>query len=112
MKQAHQKAEAIYIFIVGANKLIGSLFATVQMVYFATHVTNDPFQLVLIWTVFQTSVLLFEIPTGVVADVYSRRLSVILGFLVTGIGNFLVGGFSIYFLVLAGMVVLGIGDFF
>jgi DHA3 family tetracycline resistance protein-like MFS transporter len=112
LKQPHQKTEVIYLFIVGANKLIGSLFATVQMVYFATHVTNDPFQLVLIWTVFQISVLLFEIPTGVVADVYSRRLSIILGFLVTGIGNFLVGGFSIYILVLAGMVILGIGDSF
>lgn len=112
MKIKQQKADIIYLFIIGSDKLIGSLFATVQMVYFASKVTNDPFQLVLIWTVFQISVLLFEIPTGVVADVYSRRLSVILGFLVTGIGNFIVGGFPAYYLVLFGMVILGVADSF
>jgi len=95
---------------VGADKLTGSLFGTVQMVYFATRVTSDPFSLVLIWTVFQISVLLFEIPTGVIADVYSRRLSVILGFLVTSLGSLFVGAWQTYSTVLVGMVILGIGD--
>ena len=78
MKHPDKKAEVIYLSIIGADKLIGSLFATVQMVYFASNVTNDPFQLVLIWTVFQISVLLFEIPTGVVQPAfigYSRFFS-------------------------------------
>ena len=112
MKITPKKPDQIYYFIIGADKLIGSIFATVQMVYFATHVTQDPLRLVLIWTVFQVSVLVFEIPTGVVADMYSRRMSVILGFLVTGVGNFIVGGFSIYTLVLIGMVVLGVANSF
>jgi DHA3 family tetracycline resistance protein-like MFS transporter len=80
------------------------------MVYFATSVTSDPFQLVFIWTVFQISVLLFEIPTGVIADVYSRRLSVILGFLLTSLGCLFVGARQAYSLVLSGMAILGIGD--
>jgi GNAT superfamily N-acetyltransferase len=41
----------------------------VLLAYFAMDVTQDPFQLVFIWTVFQASVLVFEIPTGVVGDV-------------------------------------------
>lgn len=110
MKNRKENAQVIYLIIVGADKLIGSLFATVQMVYFATRVTSDPFQLVFIWTVFQISVLLFEIPTGVVADVYSRRLSVILGFLATSLGSLFVGAFQTYSTVLLGMVILGIGD--
>jgi DHA3 family tetracycline resistance protein-like MFS transporter len=110
LKNRKQSAHAIYLIVVGADKLTGSLFATVQMVYFATRVTSDPFQLVLIWTVFQTSVLLFEIPTGVIADIYSRRLSVILGFLVTSLGSLFVGVCQTYSLVLLGMVILGIGD--
>lgn len=110
MKNRKKNAQVIYLIIVGADKLIGSLFATVQMVYFATRVTSDPFQLVFIWTVFQISVLLFEIPTGVVADVYSRRLSVILGFLATSLGSLFVGAFQTYSTVLLGMVILGIGD--
>ena len=112
MKTTHQKTTRIYLFIIGASKFIGSLFATVQMVYFASRVTRDPFQLVMIWTVFQISVLLFEIPTGVVADVYSRRWSVILGFLVMGIGNLIVGGFPLYVWVLFGMAILGVADSF
>jgi DHA3 family tetracycline resistance protein-like MFS transporter len=110
LKNHQQSAHAIYLIIVASDKLTGSLFATVQMVYFATRVTGDPFQLALIWTIFQISVLLFEIPTGVIADTYSRRLSVILGFLVTGLGSLLVGACQTYSLVLLGMVILGIGD--
>ena len=105
-----QSAYSIYLIIVGADKLTGSLFGTVQMVYFATEVTSDPFQLVLIWTVFQISVLLFEIPTGVIADIYSRRLSVILGFLATSLGSLVVGAFQTYSLVLLAMAILGVGD--
>ena len=110
MKTRKLDPSTMYLLIIGADKLIGGLFAAVQMVYFATRVTGDPFQLVFIWTVFQTSVLLLEIPTGVIADVYSRRLSVILGFAVMGFGSFFVGAFSAYFLVLSGMVILGLGD--
>ena len=40
----------------------------------------SPFQLVLVGTVLELSVFLFEVPTGVVADTYSRRLSLIIGF--------------------------------
>lgn len=110
MKNFLSRTDLIYLFIVGADKFFGSLFATVQMIYFATDITSDPLRLVLIWTVFQTSVLLFEIPTGVIADVYSRRLSVILSFFVIFVGNIIIGGFSIYTLILLGMVILGIGD--
>lgn len=110
LKNHKLSAEVIYLLVIGADKLIGSLFATVQMVYLATRITSDPFQLVLVWTVFQLSVLLFEVPTGVIADVYSRRLSVILGFLVTSLGMLFVGAWQTYSLVLLGMVILGVGD--
>ena len=43
-----------------------------------------PLKLVLMGTVMEASVFLFEIPTGVIADTYSRRLSLIIGYL--GIG--------------------------
>ena len=93
----------------GADSLIFSLFYTVVYVYLATYVTDDPFQLVLIWTVFTATTLLFEIPTGVVADVYSRRLSVIIGFAMIGIGTIVEGVFQIFELVLLAQVVWGVG---
>ena len=45
-----------------------------------------PYQLVLVGTAVELSIFLFEIPTGVVADVFSRRLSIIIGYFLMGIG--------------------------
>ena len=42
----------------------------------------------------EAAVFLFEIPTGVVADTYSRRLSLIVGFLGMGVAWMLVGRVS------------------
>ena len=39
----------------------------------------------------EATVFLFEVPTGVVADTYSRRLSLIIGFLGMGAAWLLVG---------------------
>ena len=49
----------------------------------------SPLQLILMGTVMEATVFLFEVPTGVVADTYSRRLSLIIGFL--GMGAATVG---------------------
>ena len=46
----------------------------------------SPLQLVLVGTVLELSVFLFEVPTGVLADTYSRRLSMIIGFAIIGVG--------------------------
>ena len=46
----------------------------------------DPLQMVLVGTVLELSVFLFEIPTGVVADVVSRKLSVVIGHAMMGLG--------------------------
>jgi len=109
MKNLQRNAFIVYLIMTGADWLIGSLFNTVVYVYLATYVTDDPFQLVLISTVFTATVLIFEIPTGVVADVYSRRLSVIIGFTLLGIGALVEGLFQIFGLVLLAQVVLGVG---
>jgi DHA3 family tetracycline resistance protein-like MFS transporter len=109
MKRHPQNAFTVYLIMTGADWLIYSLFSTVVYVYLATYVTDDPFQLVLIWTVFTTTKLLFEIPTGVIADVYSRRLSVIIGYAMIGVGAIVEGVFQIFELVLLAQVVWGIG---
>ena len=56
----------------------------VMAVYLVRELHFTPLQLVLMGTVMEASVFLFEIPTGVIADTYSRRLSLIIGYL--GIG--------------------------
>jgi DHA3 family tetracycline resistance protein-like MFS transporter len=45
-------------------------------------------------TAMEAAVFVFEIPTGVVADTYSRRLSLIVGYLGMGVASMLLGVFS------------------
>ena len=51
----------------------------------------NPLELLLVGTVLEASVFLFEIPTGIVADVYSRRASIVIGFLLIGAGYIVEG---------------------
>jgi DHA3 family tetracycline resistance protein-like MFS transporter len=53
-------------------------------VYLVRELHFSPLQLVLMGTAMEAAVFLFEIPTGVVADTYSRRLSLIIGFVGMG----------------------------
>lgn len=55
-------------------------FGTILPVYvlYFRHYQINLFQIALLAAVFEASILLFEIPTGLVADIYGRRISVIL----------------------------------
>ena len=63
----------------------------VMAVYLVRELHFSPLQLILMGTAMEAAVFLFEIPTGVVADTYSRRLSLIVGYLGTGLAWLLVG---------------------
>jgi DHA3 family tetracycline resistance protein-like MFS transporter len=109
MNEHGRKALIIYIAMTSTDWLIFSLYSTVVFVYRATYITDDPFQLSLIWTAFTVTALLFEIPTGVVADVYSRRLSIIIGFSLIGVAALIEGVFRVFELVVLAQVIWGIG---
>jgi DHA3 family tetracycline resistance protein-like MFS transporter len=49
----------------------------------------SPLQLILMGTAMEATIFVFEVPTGVVADTYSRRLSLIIGLI--GMGAAIVG---------------------
>jgi DHA3 family tetracycline resistance protein-like MFS transporter len=57
----------------------------VMAVYLVRQLHLTPLQLVLMGTAMEAAVFLFEVPTGVVADTYSRRLSLIIGYLGMGL---------------------------
>ena len=86
---------------VGAERLYYALELLLSMptwVVVSVYLVNDlhltPLQLVLMGTAMEATVFLCEIPTGVVADTYSRRLSLIIGYLGMGAAWMLVGVFS------------------
>ncbi len=73
----------------------------VMAVYLVRELHFSPLQLVLMGTVMEGAVFLFEVPTGVVADTYSRRLSLIIGYLGMGAAWVAVGVVSAPWLIIA-----------
>ena len=86
-----------------------AIYATFSMVYMVEDVGLNPFQLVLVGTVLEGAVFIFEVPTGIVADVYSRRLSIIIGMVLIGAGLALTGLFTLFGTVLLAQVIWGMG---
>jgi len=79
-------AVPVYLIAAVAFSSFFALFSTLSGLYRIRVAGLDPLELVLVGTVLELSVFLFEIPTGVVADVYSRRLSVCIGYVLIGAG--------------------------
>jgi DHA3 family tetracycline resistance protein-like MFS transporter len=73
----------------------------VMAVYLVSELELSPLQLVLMGTAMEAAVFVFEIPTGVVADMYSRRLSLIIGFIGMGLAWLAVGLVSAPWLIIA-----------
>ncbi|HEY7019337.1 MAG TPA: MFS transporter [Gaiellaceae bacterium] len=73
----------------------------VMSVYLVSELHLSPLQLVLMGTAMEGAVFLCEIPTGVVADTYSRRLSLIVGYLGMGVAWLAVGLVSGPWLIIA-----------
>jgi DHA3 family tetracycline resistance protein-like MFS transporter len=63
----------------------------VMSIYLVSELDLSPLQLVLMGTAMEATVFIFEVPTGVVADTYSRRLSLVIGFVGMGVAWLLVG---------------------
>jgi DHA3 family tetracycline resistance protein-like MFS transporter len=102
-------AYRVFLSLEGARALIFSMIFTASMVYQVTVAQLSPLQLVLVGTTLEASVFLFEVPTGVVADVYSRRLSIIIGMVLSGLGFLLEGSLAIFWTILLAQVLWGVG---
>jgi DHA3 family tetracycline resistance protein-like MFS transporter len=102
-------AYRIYLIMSGATALFFTLVFTVNMVYQAQTIGLTALQLVLVGTTLEFSIFLFEVPTGVVADVYSRRLSIIIGLVLIGAGFLVEGAIPRFEAVLLSQILWGIG---
>jgi MFS transporter, DHA3 family, tetracycline resistance protein len=80
----------------------------VMAVYLVQELHLSPLQLVLMGTAMEGAVFLFEVPTGVVADTYSRRLSLVIGYLGMGLAWVAVGVVSAPWLIIALWAVWGL----
>ena len=108
----NSKAYSVYLLFRFVFSLAVSMSTVLSIVYHLEVVQLDAFQLVLVGTVLETSCFLFEIPTGVVADLYSRRRSVLIGMFLYGLGFLMEGALPWFAPVLLAQVVWGCGDTF
>src|SRR4051812_35636285 len=65
--------------------------------------------MVLVGTVLEVTCFSFEVPTGIVADVYSRRLSILIGVALIGCAYILEGAIPQFWAALGGQVFWGVG---
>lgn len=105
----NRRAYRAYLLLEGGTALFLTMIFTVTAIYRLQTVGLTPLQLVLVGTVLEASYFLFEIPTGIVADAFSRRLSVILGVVMVGAGELLEGLVPTFAAVLLAQVVAGVG---
>ncbi len=102
-------AYTVYLIFTGITSLSFSLIFTVNLVYQVETARLNPLQLVLVGTVLEFVAFVCQIPTGVLADMYSRRLAVILGILLFGIAFVLEGSFPRFDVILVSQILFGIG---
>ena len=105
-------AYPVWLFLHAAGAFGSALVTTVSAVYFVTEVGLSPLQLILVGTVMEVTYFLFELPTGVVADVYSRRLSIVIGTILQGAGFALAGSVPSFEVILIGWAIWGFGATF
>jgi MFS transporter, DHA3 family, tetracycline resistance protein len=82
---------------------------TIAPIYFVLDVGMSPLELVLAGTIFEVAYFLFEVPTGVVADTYGRRLSVIVAQVVMGAGFIVTGAVESIGVILVAQALVGFG---
>ncbi|MGZ6389090.1 MAG: MFS transporter, partial [Ktedonobacterales bacterium] len=104
-----RNAYTVYLMLTGGYSLLFALIVSVNMIYQVQVAHLNPLQLVLVGTVLEATAFLCQVPTGVLADVYSRRLAIIVGLVLMGVGFALEGSVPRFGVILLAQVVWGIG---
>jgi len=99
----------VWYLLQSGSALGDTLVWVLAPVYFVKTVGMSPLQLVLVGTFMELTVFFFEVPTGIVADVYSRRLSTIVGFVIMGLAIVFVGSIAEAWAVILGWSIWGFG---
>jgi len=106
----HQfKPTTIYLFITIAGSIFFPMIFVAYSLYQVTVAGLTALQLVLIGTALEVSAFVFEIPTGIIADVHSRKLSVIIGYILMGAGFLVMGFFPTFVPILIAQLIWGLG---
>ena len=105
------KNQAYSVFIIYSicSQAFITLVFTVNMIYFVVIAKLTPLEMVLVGTTLELTIFIFEVPTGIVADTISRKISIIIGVFLIGIGFLVQAFFPLFFMILLAQVLWGIG---
>lgn len=98
----------VFLIYQAANGLFFRLLATVFSVFLILDLGFDPFLLTLMGTTLEVSYLLFELPTGIVADTIGRKISVVIGVAGVGLSFIALGLSTSIWMALASQVLFGV----
>lgn len=102
-------AYRVYLIYIGVSAFLFDLVFTVNELYRIEVAGFDAMQLVLVGTAVELSCFLFEVPTGILADLKSRKLSVIIGVSLIGLGFLIEGLVLNFYVILICQIIWGIG---
>ena len=102
-------ARSVYLFIEFSASAFFSMMFVSMSLYEATVAGLTPVQLILVGTALEISAFVFEVPTGIVADVYSRKLSIVIGYVLMGLGFLVEGLFPAFLPILLAQIIWGLG---
>lgn len=109
MQQHNNRAYRVYLWLTGAEAFFSAMYFVVAAVFRVRVAHLNPLQLVLVGTVMELSIFVFQVPTGVVADVFSRRISIIIGFALMGAGLTIEPLFPRFGVILGAQALWGLG---
>ncbi|MGV2941971.1 MFS transporter [Mesobacillus sp. LC4] len=102
-------AYRVYLIYAGLTAFLFEMVFTVNEIYRIQVAGFNAFELVLVGTALELSSFLFEIPTGILADTKSRKLSVIIGLFLIGLGFLIEGLVPVFLVILLCQILWGIG---
>jgi DHA3 family tetracycline resistance protein-like MFS transporter len=103
-----RRADHVYVQLSTVAAFAGTLAFSITNIYRFSVAGLTPFQLVFVGTAMEAAVFLAEIPTGVVADLFSRRRSVLIGHAGIGVAFLVEASFASFAGILVAQVLWGV----
>ncbi|HLF72356.1 MAG TPA: MFS transporter [Dehalococcoidia bacterium] len=98
-----------YYILTGGYTLFFTIVISVNLLFQTQEAGLSAFQLGLVGAALEAAILLGEVPTGVVADVYGRRRSILIGLALVGVGLMLNGAFAEFGTIMFASFIWGVG---
>jgi DHA3 family tetracycline resistance protein-like MFS transporter len=105
----HRHPASVYLLMRGASQLFFALMVTINLVYQLEVAHLDPLGLLLVGSVLELTCLVLQVPTGLLADTYSRKAAIVVGTVLVGAGFTLEGLLPNFWAILVAQVVWGAG---